>query len=134
MFYFATPHAKTNTQTYELDSEKLDRNSYYTKILENNGFKIFLPIRDADQSLSGKKLLEKELEVIKESDGIIAVLSDTRGVYMEIGYAKAFNKKIIGLKVSETRDFSDWGKAFFDYIASDEKDLLNYLSANFKKS
>lgn len=127
MFYFATPHAKTNIQNYKLDSEKLDRNNYYTKLLEKNGFKIFLPIRDANQSLSGKELLDKELEVIRNSEGVIAVLSDTRGVYMEAGYAKALGKKVIGLRVPETRDFSDWGKAFFDYIALDEKDLLNYL-------
>ena len=127
MFYFATPHAKTSIQNYELDSEKLDRNNYFTKLLEKNGFKIFLPMRDADQSLSGERLLDLELDVIKNSEGIIVVLSDTRGIYMEAGYAKALGKKVIGLKVSETREFSDWGKAFFDFIASDEKELLEYL-------
>jgi len=127
MFYFATPHAKTNIQNYELDSEKLDRNNYFTKILEKNGFKIFLPMRDADQSLSGAKLLDLELDVIKNSEGVIVTLSDTRGIYIEAGYAKALGKKVIGLKVSETREFSDWGKAFFDFIALDEKELLDYL-------
>ena len=127
MFYFATPHAKTNIQNYELDSEKLDRNNYFAKFLEKNGFKIFLPMRDADQSLSGEKLLDLELNVIKNSEGIIVILSDTRGIYIEAGYAKALGKKVIGLKVSETREFSDWGKAFFDFIASDEKELLEYL-------
>ncbi len=127
MFYFATPHVKTNIQNYELDSEKLDRNNYFTKFLEKNGFKIFLPMRDADQSLSGLELLSLELDVIKNSEGVIVVLSDTRGIYIEAGYAKALGKRVIGLKVSETREFSDWGKAFFDFVASDEKELLEYL-------
>ncbi len=127
MFYFATPHAKTGIKDYKLDSEKLDRNDYFTKFLEKNGLKIFLPIRDADQTLSGTKLLDLELDVIKNCEAIIIVLSDTRGIYMEAGYAKALGKKVVGLKVPETREFSDWGKSFFDYIAKDEKDLLSYL-------
>jgi nucleoside 2-deoxyribosyltransferase len=130
MFYFATPHAKTGIKDYELDSEKLDRNDYFTKFLEKNGFRIFLPMRDADQTLSGKKLLDLELNVIKNCEGIIVVLSDTRGIYLEAGYAKALGKKVVGLEVTETREFSDWGKAFFDYIARDENDLLNYLKNN----
>ena len=87
-------------------------------------------MRDADQTLSGKKLLDLELNVIKNCEGIIVVLSDTRGIYLEAGYAKALGKKVVGLEVTETREFSDWGKAFFDYIARDENDLLNYLKNN----
>lgn len=129
MFYFATPHAKTKIKDYKLDSDKLDRNDYLAKLLEKNGFKIFLPMRDANQTLSGKEILDLELDVIKNSEGIIVVLSDTRGIYMEAGYAKAIGKKIIGLEVSETKRYGDWMKAFFDYIAKDENDLLNYLKS-----
>ena len=50
---------------------------------------------------------------------------------MEAGYAKALGKKVVGLKVSETREFSDWGKSFFDYMATDENDLLNYLKRGY---
>ena len=46
---------------------------------------------------------------------------------MEAGYAKALGKKVIGLKVEETRDMSDWGYAFFDYVAENIKELINYL-------
>jgi len=127
MYYFATPHAKVEIKDYELDSEKLNRNEYLTRLLEQAGFKIFLPYRDADQSLSGKELLEKELDVIKNCNGIIVALSNTRGVYMEAGYTKALGKIIIGLKVEETREMSDWGYAFFDYVAKDIKDLIEYL-------
>ena len=87
-------------------------------------------MRDAGQNLSGEKLLKLELEVIKNCEGIIVVLSDTRGIYIEAGYAKALGRKVIGLKVPETREFSDWGKAFFDYIAKSEKDLVDYLKAS----
>lgn len=127
MYYFATPHAKVGVKDYKLDSEKLNRNEYLTKLLENAGFKIFLPFRDADQSLSGRELLEKELEVIRGCDGVITVLSNTRGVYMEVGYAKALGKRVIGLKVEETREMSDWGYAFFDYVAGNIQDLIEYL-------
>jgi len=127
MFYFATPHAKTGLKNYELDSKKLDRNNYLTSVIEKAGFNIFLPMRDADQKLSGKDLLDLELNVIKNCEGLICALSDTRGVYLEAGYAKALGKKVIGLKVEETRRMSEWGCAFFDFIASNEEELVKYL-------
>lgn len=130
MYYFATPHVNTNVKENTLDFEKLERNEKLCKALEENGIKVFLPYRDADQSLTGKDLLEKELEVIRNCDGMIVALSDTRGIYMEAGYAKALGKKIVGLKVEETRDFSDWGKAFFDYIAENTEDLVKYFKTN----
>ncbi len=127
MYYFATPHVNTSVKNNEIDLQKLARNEKLCKSLEEVGINIFLPYRDADQSLSGKDLLDKELEIIKNSKGVIVALSDTRGIYLEAGYAKALGKKVIGLKVEETREFSDWGKAFFDYIAKDTEDLINYF-------
>ena len=127
MYYLATPHAKTGIKKNELDANKLDRNEKLAELLETNGFEIFLPYRDADHSLSGKEQLEKELEVIRNCEGIITVLSDTRGIYLETGYAKALGKKVIGLKVEETREMSEWGYAFFDYVASDTDELIKYL-------
>ena len=76
MYYFATPHVNTNVKENTLDFEKLARNEKLCKQLEENGFKIFLPYRDADQNLSGKELMEKEFEVIRNSEGIIVALSD----------------------------------------------------------
>jgi len=128
MWYFATPHTNVEVKINELDHNKLDRNEQLAKLLEEAGLEIFLPYRDADQSLSGKDLLEKELEVIRRSEGIIVALSNTRGVYLEAGYAKALDKRMIGLIVEETRELSDWGKAFFEYIAKDPQDLINYLA------
>jgi len=132
MYYFATPHVNTNVKKNTLDFEKLQRNEKLCKHLEEAGFKIFLPYRDADQNLAGKDLLEKELEFIRNSEGIIVALSNTRGIYIEAGYAKALGKEVVGLKVEETRDFSDWGKAFFDYIAKDADDLVKYLKSSKK--
>jgi nucleoside 2-deoxyribosyltransferase len=129
MYYFATPHVNTNVKENALDFEKLERNEKLCKALGENGFKIFLPYRDADQNLSGKDLLEKELQVIKNCEGMIVALSNSRGIYMEAGYAKALGKEIVGLKVEETRDFSEWGVAFFDYIAQDTEDLINYFKS-----
>ena len=127
MYYLATPHAKTGIRQNELDADKLNRNEKLAELLETNGFKIFLPYRDADQSLSGKEQLEKELEVIRNCEGIITVLSDTRGIYLETGYAKALHKRVIGLKVKETREMSEWGYAFFDYVAPNVDELIKYL-------
>jgi nucleoside 2-deoxyribosyltransferase len=127
MYYFATPHANTNVKKNEPDPKKLDRNTQLANFFEENGIDIFLPARDADQSLPGKRLLELELDVIRKSEGMIVALSDTRGIYLEAGYAKALGKKVIGLKVQETREFSEWGKAFFDFMAQNEKEVLSYL-------
>ncbi len=129
MYYFATPHVATNVKENTLDFKKLQRNESLCKHLEGCGIEVFLPYRDADQTLSGKDLLEKELEVIRNCEGMIVALSDTRGVYLEAGYAKALGKKLVGLKVEETREFSDWGKAFFDYIAEDMDDLIQYFKS-----
>jgi len=128
MYYLATPQAKTGIKSHELDSGKLDRNGELTQALEKIGIKIFLPQRDVDQSLPGKVILDEELSVIKSCEGIIVVLSDTRGIYLEAGYAKALGKKVIGLKVAETREMSDWGYAFFDFVAQNEKKLIEYLN------
>jgi nucleoside 2-deoxyribosyltransferase len=127
MYYFATPHTKTGVRQNEIDRDKLDRNEKLAELLEANGLEIFLPYRDADQSLPGKELLNKELETIRNCEGIITILSDTRGIYLETGYAKALGKKVIGLKVGETREMSEWGHAFFDYVASDIYELIKYI-------
>ena len=128
MYYLATPQAKTGIKTHEFDLDKLNRNDGLAENLEKSGIQIFLPQRDADQSLPGKELLEKELAAIRSSEGIIVVLSDTRGIYLEAGYAKALGRKVVGLKVPETREMSDWGYAFFDFVAQDEKELIDYLN------
>jgi nucleoside 2-deoxyribosyltransferase len=129
MFYLATSMYKTNVKHSEKDESKQKRNQDLAKFLEENGIEIFLPQRDADQTLPGKQLLERELEAIKNCEAMIAVLSDTRGIYLEAGYAKALGKKIIALKVEETRELSEWGKAFFNHVADDQEDLIGIIKS-----
>jgi nucleoside 2-deoxyribosyltransferase len=128
MYYLATPYAKTGIKSYQLDHGKLNRNKEIAQTLEKLGIQIFLPQRDVDQTLPGKKILNKELSVIRSCEGVIIVLSDTRGIYLEAGYAKALGKKVIALKVAETREMSDWGYAFFDFVAQSEEELTEYLN------
>ena len=127
MFYLASPMYKANVQHREKDESKRKRNEGLARFLEENGIDVFLPQRDADQSLPGKQLLERELEAIRECEGLIVILSDTRGVYLETGYAKAIGKRIIGMMVDETRELGEWAKAFFDHIADDQEGLVRFL-------
>lgn len=127
MYYFATPHAKTKIKSFEKDNTKLDRNKIITNRLEKEGIELFFPQRDTDQTLPGKDILDVELEAIRRSEGIVVALSDTRGIYIEAGYAKALGKRVIGLKVEESREMSDWGYAFFDFVASNVEELIKYL-------
>ena len=79
-------------------------------------------------------ILEQELEAIKRCKAIIVVMSDTRGIYIEAGYAKALGKKIIGLKIEETREMSEWGYEFFDHVASDTDELIKTVKNDMESS
>jgi nucleoside 2-deoxyribosyltransferase len=119
----------------EKDSKKLQRNEKIAKILEDNGIELILPQRDVDQTLPKSQILEQELEAIKKSKALIVVLSDTRGIYLEAGYAKALGKKLIGLKVEETRQIetSGWISSFFDYIVSDPKEIIKIIKNKIER-
>jgi nucleoside 2-deoxyribosyltransferase len=134
MYYLATPLYRTDVKFSAKDPARHERNEKLCKKIEDSGFDIFLPQRDVNQSLSGKEILEEELKVIKQCEGLIIVLSDTRGIYLEAGYAKALGKKVVALKVEETRDMSEWGNSFFDFVATNEMDLLNHLREIKQKS
>ena len=118
---------RTDVKHSEKDKNKLNRNLEITKSLEDAGIKIFLPHRDIDLSQPIKDVLAQELDAIEKSDGIIVILSDTRGAYIEAGYAKAHGKKIYGLKVEETREFSKWGYEFFDKIVPNTDELVKVM-------
>jgi nucleoside 2-deoxyribosyltransferase len=119
---------RTDVKHSEKDEQKYQRNEHIAKVLENSGIKVFLPQRDIDQNKSGKQILEEELETIKQCKALIIVLSDTRGIYIEAGYAKALGKKIVALKVEETREMSEWGYAFYDYVVSSTDELIRVLN------
>ncbi|MEM7819916.1 MAG: nucleoside 2-deoxyribosyltransferase [Candidatus Aenigmatarchaeota archaeon] len=94
MFYFAGPMGeKYNT-----------RNERIVNKLEKSGIKIYLPQRDTDQNQTARKIFLMNMSALKRSKAVIVALSETRGIYLESGFAKALGKKLIGLKVEETRE------------------------------
>ncbi len=118
---------RTDVKHSEKDHAKLKRNQEIAKSLESKDVKIFLPQRDVDHDQPAERVIREELEAIKKSEGVIVVLSDTRGIYMEAGYAKALGKKLIGLEVEETREMSDWGYEFFDYTAKNVEEAAKII-------
>ena len=62
---------------------------------------------------------------------MIVILSDTRGLYLETGFAKALGKKIFGLKVEETRPVPSDGRTvqWFDFITDDVDELIVQLKS-----
>jgi nucleoside 2-deoxyribosyltransferase len=125
MFYLASPMTDPEASDKEVHKAfYIKRNEQIAQKLESAGIKIYLPQRDTDQKLPPKKIYLKNLEAIKKSDGMIIVLSETRGVYMEAGYAKAHGKKVIGLRVDETRALGRMVRNFLDNIVSSEEELV----------
>ena len=129
--YLASPMASTkNPNIHQYSDRKWRRNLEIANKLINAGFDIFLP--QDNQKESVLKTLKSELDVINSCDFLIAVISDTRGVFLEAGYAKGIGKNIYGICVDETRKLSDWIQCFFDFIAKDADELIKYLNKNYK--
>ena len=126
MIYLASPIASIKEKdNWDKSDSKLSRNKIITKKLEDAGFDVYLP--QINQRKTGAKTLKEQLQIIKDCDFLILVLSDTRGIYIEAGYAKALGKKVYALEVEETRKYSDWLVAFCDYIAKDINELIDYI-------
>jgi len=129
--YLASPIAQTKEKdSWNESEEKLDRNEIISQKLKEIGLDIYLP--QINQKKTGAETLTEQLKVIRNCDFLILVLSDTRGIYIEAGYAKALGKKVYALEVEEMRKYSDWLIAFCDYIAKDINDLVNYLKKDLK--
>jgi len=125
MYYLASPMTDPEAKDREVHKEfYLRRNERIAARLEGAGIKIYLPQRDTDQKLAPKKICLKNLEAIKRCKGVILVLSDTRGVYLEAGYAKALGKTIIGLRVPETRALGRMVRNFLDAMVSSEDEIV----------
>jgi len=126
MIYLASPMKSTADIKKNVDCpQKFKRNAEIADKLKSAGLDIFLP--QENQAATDEETLKKELEVIRQSEFMIILLSDTRGIYLEAGYAKALGKKIYAIKLPESRELSGWGKCWYDYIAEDVDDLINYL-------
>lgn len=123
MFYFAGP----------MGDQYNKRNEKFVHKLEKAGFKVYLPMRDTNQEQSARRIFLINMFELKRSDVVIVVLSNTRGVYLETGYAKALGKKLIGLMVDETKQFGPITRNFFDHIVNDTDDLITILAKMPKK-
>ena len=86
----------------EQDLEKLrERLEQLSKIIEETTeYKTFVFFRDAQKwgkiKMDVKEIVEKAYKAIEKCDAIFVEASEkARGVYFEVGYAKALGKKII---------------------------------------
>ncbi len=123
--YLASPMAQTaHLDSYSFSEDKLKRNLEVKNALERVGFQIYLPQQSKQE---GKLLLDEHLNIIKKCDCLVILLSDTRGIYIEAGYAKALGKKVYAIKVAETRKLSGWLEHFFDYVAEDVDSLVLFM-------
>lgn len=132
MYFLASPLYRTDIKGIEKDAIKLRRNEVIAEKLERAGIELILPQRDVDQNQPKQQIWEEELELINKCDGMIVVLSDTRGLYLETGFAKALGKKAFGLKVEETRPIPQdgWTAQWFDFIAQDVEELIAWLKSH----
>ena len=129
--YLASPIASTKFKERWFSSDfKLSRNEQIALALKEVGIDVYLP--QLNQKRTMRETWEEQKRAISNSDFLILVLSDTRGAYIEAGFAKALGKKIYALEVEETRKYSDWLNAVCDYIAKDLNDLVRFLK-NIKR-
>lgn len=133
MYYLASP--MTNPAMKEQAGEfYARRNEKIANKLEQLGVKVYLPQRDTNQTLTPKKILAKNIEALKKAGAIIVVLSDSRGIYLEAGYAKGLGKTVVGLRVEETRNLGVISRNFFDYVVEDAGELAVLLKDLEKKN
>ncbi len=135
MYYISGP--MTTRQLTGNESQKdfyIIRNEKIAKKLEKAGIKIYLPQRDTNQSLTPRKIFDTNIRAVKKSDGVIVLLSETRGIYLEAGYAKAMRKTILGLQVDETRALGTIVRNFFDTVVNNTDDLIILLKKLEKKN
>jgi nucleoside 2-deoxyribosyltransferase len=111
----------------------LHRNEKITKKLEALGVKVYLPQRDTNQDQTPRNIFASNLSAIKKSKALIVLLSDTRGIYLEAGYAKALGKTVIGFQVEETRALGTMVRNFVDHVANNIDELIILLKALEKK-
>lgn len=137
MFYLASPmvnpYIKEGDEVVYSD-EFIGRNEKIAKKLERAGIQIYLPQRDTKQHQTPRRIFAENMDAIKKCDAVVVILSDTRGIYLEAGYAKGIGKKIIGLKVEETRPLGIMVRNFFDYIVESIDELIVLLRGMEKEA
>jgi len=118
---------------YEAPEELKTRLEELSKIIEEStGWKTFIFFRDVQKwqvgKISTKEIINKAVEEIKKCDAILVEASEkARGVYFEVGYAKALKKKVIVIHKKNTE--ANFLEAFMDVKIEyeDYEDLKNKL-------
>ena len=123
MFYIASPMNSKHMDYY------MQRGMRIAQKLEKAGFKVYFPQRDTKQSQNSKKIFEENISAIQKSKAVVLILSNSRGIYMEAGYAKAHSKPVIGLRVGETNEMGPITRHFMDYFVNDVDDLTKLLKS-----
>lgn len=109
---------------------ELRRNEEYTKLLEEWGYKVYLPQREAglsaqilkddknDKLETNKRIFNTDLQGIKESDILLFFLDGRvpdEGACVELGIAYALGKKCIGYKTDDRNlDFTGDDNLFIE--------------------
>ncbi|MBI2971496.1 MAG: nucleoside 2-deoxyribosyltransferase [Candidatus Aenigmarchaeota archaeon] len=119
MYYITSP-IDTESEAYQLSAR-------VARKLEKAGITVYLPQRDTDQQQPPKRIFAANIKALSAADGVIVILSETRGIYLEAGYAKALGKKLIGLKTGETKPVGNIVRNFFDYIVDTTDELIVLL-------
>jgi nucleoside 2-deoxyribosyltransferase len=135
MYYLAGPMtdpALRKKETYK--DYYLRRNEKIAKKLEAAGVKVYLPQRDTNQAQTPRSVFLDNLKAIEKSKALVLLLSDTRGIYLEAGYAKSMGKKVVGLQVEETRALGTMVRNFVDHVANNVDELAILLKALEKKN
>lgn len=130
---------------------ELKFNEDLTTELEGMGFDVFLPQRDGIEKDEekyasmgaeeiGKMIFEIDKDNVISSDIFLFVLDGRvpdEGAAVELGIAYAHKKKLIGLMTDDRHAFLKWKlnpmiSVPLEYIAKNEKELLEYLSGIIK--
>ena len=109
---------------------ELKRNEEYTELLEEWGYKVYLPQREAglsaqilkddkmDKLETNKKIFNTDLQGIKESDILLFFLDGRvpdEGACVELGIAYALGKKCLGYKTDDRNlDFTGDDNLFIE--------------------
>jgi len=129
--YLASPIGSTESKDQDVWSSsdfKLSRNEKIAAALNEIGLDVYVP--QHHQNMSMEDVWEEQKKIIADCEFVVLVMSDTRGIYIESGFAKALGKKVYALRVEETRQYSKWAEAVLDYIATDVDDLVDFLKKN----
>jgi nucleoside 2-deoxyribosyltransferase len=99
----------------------------YVSMLEADGHKVHLPIRDTNQQGTSLQINYQNMNAIKEADEVhIFYNNKSQGIHFDMGVAFCLNKKIvvreymIDGKVSQPSEFVTQGKSYHKFLSEYE--------------